>query len=253
MATVALACGIFARPASAAILAMDSATLIGGADTDDDGDADEPASITAFVAGGTEYFVLETSGDVRDAAGTRYWTPGDDPGTDELALEGAVVTDGVLNGNGMTFMFSRAVTAADRLFLTDINNGPDSSDLSDDPTLVPVDINGDAIGDFSMVLDGGDQAYPSLLDLDVDRDSGSSLDNFAVLGNTWTLDDFVGTGTLSGVYGVKVTDDDGIDIGAVGLAQVPEPASLALIGAAGLLVARRLRGPGGRAGAADDP
>lgn len=132
------------------------------------------------------------------------------------------------------------VDSAAVFFMTDAQTGTQQ----DDVTILPLDMNGNPIGDFSLSLFEAD--WGAGLDLFHMRASGVNVSNARIRGITFSLSDFSGTGILSGVYGLRVTSPNA-DPSVIGYAvtAIPEPSSYALVAAGFLLLAcqRRMRCP----------
>lgn len=134
------------------------------------------------------------------------------------------------------FFYSQDINAGiagdgNDFFLIDVSGG-------ETMTVVPLDAAGNAIGDFSMSLTAGDAQWGEIAKIVVD---GNNVNNFSttVDGMAFDFEDFVGTGTLTGMRGIGVSGLAGFDAMVVGvnplLAPVPEPTSLVLLGMFGLM------------------
>ena len=214
----------------AAVIGIDTTVTSPALATGDGPEAD----ILSFTAGGITYSQLTILGPA--TAATAEATPrpfaraGNDvpPSTAEEVRQligNASLTDGVVNVRLADFALGQSVDPNDgwRFFMYElvIATGPDADDV-----LVQPLSGGSPVGDWTLTINPAD--YGALTD----------PFNFTLLpattayarGVTFTLDDFTGTGTLSGVDGLRFTDPGGawdpVSVGVI----VPEPAGLGLAG-----------------------
>ena len=164
-------------------------------------------------------------------------------GTDENAasLNGLDVSTGVVNiGDavnvvfGTTLLAEGASGASNDLFITEFGG-------SDQFTLSPIDASGSVIGNFSLTVQGSSFTIFAQIDSTTNASGNVGTD---LRGIAFDLSDFVGTGTLSGVAGIRINSGGG-DPGVVAFntqaVAVPEPTALALLAAAPLALLRRRR------------
>lgn len=173
----------------------------------------------------------------------RFWEFGDsDPVTENAAVSGLYVTDGLLNTSVDTkFQFGNSVGLNDILFVFEADASPRTPD---DITLGVIDVDGQAIGDYTLTLNdiGGSGNTNRLYGtFTIDRESGANISNGGIWGVAFTLSEFAGTtGDLADATGLYISTNINADVTAVGRV-VPEPASLALISLSGLMMLRRGR------------
>ncbi len=142
--------------------------------------------------------------------------------------DGLNATTGSANiGDGVNFFFGQNVDGAN-LFFIDFGGA--------DATVVrPIDGAGNLIGDFTLstASDGGVAGGFATL-------STVAVGFSFLQGVVFNTSDFAGTGTLTGVEGIRLAGA-GLDVMTVGIAAVPEPSSLALllIGGFGMALRRR--------------
>jgi hypothetical protein len=100
-----------------------------------------------------------------------------------------------------------------------------SSTTADDVVVRPLS-SGSPIGDWTLTINPAD--YGALTD---PFNITIAVGNLQARGVTFTLNDFTGTGTLSGVTGLRFTDPNTTwDPVSVGVVIVPEPAGFPLAG-----------------------
>ncbi len=198
----------------------------------------EDANLTSITAGATTYTVLTGATSAVGVTSPTLSTPfyaasGTDPGTgvgailDGSGLRATSGTNGI--GNGVDVGFGQNVDGLN-LFLIDFGG-------QDNITIHPLDSAGNLIGDFALATTSGDGTDFSPPNLSV---IGVATVTSQLRGIVFNTSDFTGTGTLTGVEGIRLLGA-GLDLNAVGIAAVPEPSSLALvlIGACGMALRRR--------------
>ncbi len=216
------AVGFLASPAGAAIVGITAATW------DDPGVVNpglanpivNHTNLTSITAG-TTYSVLTAATsaaavDGGNLGGTLLFPVNESAPASGLAAvtDGLNATTGVANiGDGVNFFFGQNVDGAN-LFFVDYGGG--------DATLVrPIDGAGALIGDFTLNTLAGDLTQFAIMN----RANGG-ID--PLRGLVFNTSDFIGTGALTGVEGIRLASA-GLDVMAVGVAAVPEPSSLALV------------------------
>ncbi len=205
---------------------------------------DSTAAITSFTNSAGSFAplttLLVTNANTIDGSDAfrNYW-----PGSGS-EIDGAAAIAGNDIGHGAIDL-----AAADFQFGTPLGDGNDTNgnDIvlfeiggTNAGTVVkPLDAAGNPIGDFSRTLADSDWADAGGITFRFDNEStgegGPSTSNINGVG--FDLSDFTGTGALdtSLVTGFRVTSSEGLDLGVA--ATVPEPASLGLLLAGGLLMA----------------
>jgi len=197
----------------------------------------EDANLTSITAG-TTYTILTgattAAGVTSPTLGTPFYAAsGTDPGTgvaaivDGSGLRATSGTNGI--GNGADVGFGQNVDGFN-LFLIDFGG-------QDNITIHPLDSAGNLIGDFALATTSGGGTDFSPPNLSV---IGAGTVTSLLRGIVFNTSDFVGTGTLTGVEGIRLLGA-GLDLNAVGIAAIPEPSSLALllISACGMVLRRR--------------
>jgi len=223
----------FTSPAQAAVIGITAVTW----DVAVSSPIVEDASLTSVTAG-TTYTILtgatSAAGVTSATLGTPYYSAsGTDPVTgvaaivDGSGLRATSGTNGV--GNGADVFFGQNVDGLN-LFLIDFGG-------QDNITIHPLDSGGSLIGDFALATtSGGDTDFspPSISMI------GAATVTSGLRGIVFNTSDFTGTGTLTGVEGIRLLGA-GLDLNAVGIAAViPEPSSLALllVGTCGMVLRR---------------
>jgi hypothetical protein len=194
------------------------------------GDGPE-ANLQSFTAGGTTYNQLTFLGPATGLTnGTGNFaragnpTPATTPEVAETLIGNASLTDGKANVSVADFALGQSVDPSDgwRFFMYELVIA--SGTTADDVVVRPLS-GGSPVGDWTLTIDPAD--YGELTD----------PFNFTLIGTTgyargvtFTLNDFTGTGTLSGVDGLRFTDPapawDPVSVGVI----VPEPAGFPLAG-----------------------
>jgi hypothetical protein len=219
------------------------------------------AALTSFVAGGTTYnsFIGLTVTDPTPAA-TIWGANVSEPASDSAAISDLDLATGGLN-NGTDAVYNLAgqtLSASTTIFIFGNGNGgvtvdSETGDATGSGGTTPfstvtfVDGDGNGLGtvagDF-FFQDPGTSVVraPNLLSFNFVRD-GNDLNGRTVSGAIFTLADMTFTsGGIDDIAGFKIASG-GSDIQDVGIAMVPEPATLGLIGivGVGLFAARRFR------------
>lgn len=166
------------------------------------------------------------------------------------SLVGLDVSTGAININVADFEFgvvlgdAGATGDGNDLFIVDIQNKAGA-------TVRPLDVNGNLIGDFVLSLTSGNfgTESPVRLDWNLNGSAASPLNDVgstatvSINGVGFDLSDFTGTGTLTGVAGLRIDGGGSLDPAVVGFntQAVPEPGSMALIGLGLTLMLSRRR------------
>ena len=136
-------------------------------------------------------------------------------------LSSPYITQGKANAGWVEYAIGASMDGSDDtpFFMYELNlTGTDG----DAVTVTPLDSGGAAIGDWTLPIASSDYG-PQTSAVNISLISGTNS-----RGVTFTLADFTGTGTLSGVEGLRFTSG-GLDPLAVGMVVVPEPNTLALL------------------------
>ncbi len=226
-----------AGSAESAVMGIDSVTTSPALSTFPTAGVNNEAVVTGITINGDDFIVDDTA--TVDGSSPAMWWASDanQPSTDVAAMSGSVITEGALNvDKGAVFTFSREVTDDDWIFITELNG-------DQDVTIKPTDA-GNAISTWELDIAAGDWGG-SLFTLDDPKrsDNNHRLDDPSMNGVAFQLGDFTGgTGTLTGVNGIEI-DKPGrqVDISVVGLAVIPEPATVGLIAIGSLMTLGRRR------------
>ncbi len=195
-----------------------------------DEDPEDDGAIVSSITTATATYTLLTPGDGVDPDGSnsRFWAEfGTDPGSRDAAVTDLDLTTGVFNpGSGVIHQLT--VSAGDMIYLFGGQDNPNA--------ITAVDAAGAAISDPLALGDWAD-----LLDVTVNNngDTGFIITR-SVGGVIIAVDDFVFTdgNDVSDYAGFTVSNSnwDPIDFG---LAAVPEPATLALMGIGAVMMLKR--------------
>lgn len=220
------------------------------------------ATITSFVAGGTTYNSLIGIGVTDPTDPERIWgNTLSDPLTDDVTVSDLDLATGTLN-NGTDAVYNltgQTLMASTTIFMfgngnggvavdSETGNATGSGGTTPPGTVTFVNAAGDALGtvaeDFWFQDPGVNTVRaPNLLSFDFTRSSnGAALENRTVSGAIFTLADITfTTGGIGDIAGFKISSKD-TDIQDVGIAAIPEPATLGIVAAFGgavLFIRRR--------------
>ena len=222
-------------PVDAAVIGIDSATFATDGDsqyvltgfTDSDGTYTSLLGATAADVTGGLFSFARSDGQVGFPVST-------DP--DVLLSDGLVMTTGTANISAADMTLAQTVNDGDavKFFVIEITG-------NDDPVVTPLDSSGDPIGSWALNLADDDWSTPTS-DVAFETSASGTFDQ-PLGGLTFTLADFTGgSGTLTGVAGLRLTDSGaGFDPALVGT--TPEPATMGLLalGTLAISAARRRR------------
>jgi hypothetical protein len=225
-----VACGLLAMSSGqAAVIGIDT-TVTSPALALGDG---PEANLQSFTAGGTTYNQLTFLGPATGLTnGTGNFAragnpaPATTPEVAETLIGNASLTDGKANVSVADFALGQSVDPSDgwRFFMYELVLA--SGTTADDVVVRPLS-GGSPVGDWTLTINPDD--YGALTDpFNITLVTGTSY----ARGVTFTLNDFTGTGTLSGVDGLRFTDPaatatwDPVSVGVI----VPEPAGFPLAG-----------------------
>jgi hypothetical protein len=220
------------------------------------------ATLTSFVAGGTTYNSFIGIGVTDPTEPELLWANTlSTPGSSSAAVSDVNLATGALN-NGTDAVYNlagQALTAGTTIFMFGNGNGSVTVDAETGDatgsggstpfaTVTFVDGAGSSLGtvaqDFFFQDPGVNTVRaPNLLSFDLTRGNGSALNGRTVSGAIFTLADITfTTGGIEDIAGFKISSGTS-DIQDVGIAMVPEPATLSLIAifGAGIFAARRFR------------
>lgn len=176
----------------------------------------------------------------------RMWaTDGTDPGSDAAAIVGLDYGTGTLNvDQGTEFRFGRTLAQSERVFI--IRDG--APGVAETITLQAINLSNAVIGTLAITIDNTDVGGSLGPGATLQRESGAAdLAGRDRVGLSFLVSDILGTGDKSQIAGLRVANSGNPsvwDVTAVGLAVIPEPGTLALAAAGGLMLLVRRRGAG---------
>ena len=204
--------------------------------------------VSEIVVDGSTYTFFAGASSVEradDGGNSRFYKVTGDP----FDLSTATKEETLLGSNGLTVRGFSGARWIDLLFDTPINDGDDAGffvlehDASKDTVaFAPLDENGDKISDWSTGELATADWTTATGTLPYDSYPDDAVPDGPLGGIALTLTDFSGgTGTLTGVYGLRMFDgDSGVDPAVMGQYRIPEPAtSSLLLGCAALLALKR--------------
>jgi hypothetical protein len=233
-------------PALATVIPMTSATFTGG--IDGSGNITNTTQITSFTTTQGTVSTLVGATSVTSVTGgldldRNAWGNAGTESNGATSLMGLDASTGAVQINTANFFFGQTVQAGNDIFILDVGT-------TDPLTVNPIDISGTLIGTFSLSIIAADWGTLATSTANLDalvnpaNNSGLNVGNpandLAVNGLAFDLSDFVGTGTLSGVAGIRIAGGGTFDPVVVGF--VPEPSTVLLLamGLTGLALRRRL-------------
>lgn len=219
------------------------------------------ATLTSFVAGGTAYNSFIGIGVNDPTSPERLWgTDLSDPGSDTAVISDLDLATGALN-NGTDAVYDltgQTLTSGTTIFMfgngnggvtvdSETGNATGSGGTTPFATVTFVDGTGSTLGtvaqDFFFQDPGVNSVRaPNLMSFNLTRGNGGTLNGRTVSGAIFSLADITfTTGGIGDIAGFKISSGSS-DIQDVGIAMIPEPATLGLIavfGGAVLFVRRR--------------
>ncbi|MFA4944751.1 MAG: PEP-CTERM sorting domain-containing protein [Lentisphaeria bacterium] len=214
---------------------------------------DANGTFTSLTIGGTDYTDL-TGSTASLTAADLYFYPQGNPifsgsGQANAAVSGLDYRTGAGNINfGSIFQFGRTITSQDHIVVTDLHNGAAAETVG----FQLVNASNTVLGTYAISITPaqfGSSLIPSSSYTTINNSTGAGVytgpfDQYAV---AFQLSDFTGTGDLSTATGIRFSSgtDNAWDPSVAGLAAVPEPSSLFLLGLGaaltGVLSRRRSR------------
>ena len=236
-------------PAGATIIHATSATFSGGIDAL--GNIGNTTTLLSFTtANGTESNLSGAVSVVSVTGGTdlnrNLWGNAGSEINGAASLTGLDVGHGAANINIANIFFGQTITGnpgdGNDLFIVDVGSQDNVT------TVRPIDALGNVIGDFSLTLLAASwiplPTTTANFDAKINQtagsppNSGTGLNNLFVRILAFDLEDFSGTGSLTGLAGIQIDGDRTLDPMVIGF--VPEPGTSLLL-AAGLLGLARIR------------
>ncbi|MDF1811584.1 MAG: Ig-like domain-containing protein, partial [Verrucomicrobiales bacterium] len=178
-----------------------------GFDTEPDPDGQ---TLTAIIRDGIVYTDLQGAVGATSSSGGRYGSDNEGtPASVNDALTGLSISQIVTN-MGTQAEFDLGTTVNDQTFAFFIGEIGTNGQAGDAITITPLDAAGNPIGDFTLNIVAADYGE-QLVTMDTNHSSmlGTRLTSF-------TLADFSGTGTLTGVAQLRLSGNTGYDPNVVG-------------------------------------
>ncbi len=237
VATAGFACG----SASASIL-----TITDGAFTPDQDPVRNTAIVNSYTTSAGTVSTLagassitgtfETSGSYGPSTIRNVWGLDGTEVDGTPSVVGLDAAVGLANATQVNAQFGLEITGAvgnaNDFFILEVTG-------NDAITVVPLDASGNPIGDFSLSITTG--GWGDVVGYGF-RGNSINPNSTTIGGVAFDLEDFIGTGTLTGVTGLRTSGSlDALVIGYNTAAAIPEPASLALLGLGGLCLLGRRR------------
>ncbi len=210
-------------------------------------DTSDAVVLNAVTVGSNTYTVIELPTKVTVPDANRFWAiNGSDPGSDAATLTDANLDTGLLNPASVVAQWGRTIGLNEVFIYMDLDRDSGFGRF-DGITIAAVDSGGNVIGDYSRTI--SDNTSPNFLyEQNVERESGGTLtEQYSNMGYSFTLGDLTGTtGDLSLATGIRVVNAGSGNPGnsdptMIAIVDVPEPASMALLGLGGALILRRRR------------
>lgn len=235
---VAALAAIATSPAYAAVMGVDSITVSPGGTVP----YDKNQSLTSITVGSTTFTTLisPASADSNNdgkAFKAKNGTGESDAG--DAVSDGDITTKYSNYGSPNDIDFGQSI--GDRtIFWFSFGGSTGSGD--DGFTVQPIDAGGSTIGTYELSIVSSDYGG-TVAEIDSTDLSGDTDRTRLIAGVAFTLSDFTGSGgDLSTATGIRqVSGSNRPDTAEIGLAVIPEPATVALVGLGGVILLSRRR------------